>query len=164
MTLVEEQVLMKMLADDTLTLKCDIDVFVGVKMTPTHQLQPLTTLTDDMLAYLSSDASHDTAVILAEGRSHTTANATLLAARSKVLRKLLLHDHHDPICAGPTKSTDTSAVEGSTVPSTPEDEDTPVAAAESTTVAPSRKARTLVLDDVTAFAFNQLTAYLLHDT
>lgn len=78
----DDQALMAMLVDDTLTLKCDIDVFVGVKSSPGRELTPAALFKDELVEYLKSDVSKD--VCLKVGSSTFSINKTLLAARSTV--------------------------------------------------------------------------------
>lgn len=78
----DDQALMGMLVDDTLTLKCDIDIFIGVKCTHGKYSQQQLLLKDELFDYLQNDRSKD--IQLKVKNSKVWINRTLLCARSLV--------------------------------------------------------------------------------
>lgn len=78
----DDQALMGMLIGDTLTFKCDIDVFIGVKSSPGRELPASTSFKDELVKYIQHDGSKDITLKILD--KIIPANRTLLAARSLV--------------------------------------------------------------------------------
>lgn len=71
-----------MLVNDTLTFKCDIDIFIGVKNTSTRNEQQSMKLSDELVEFFSYDTIKDARLKI--GNTEIPINTILLCARSLV--------------------------------------------------------------------------------
>lgn len=81
-SLVEDQSLTEMLVNGTLTIKCDIDAFVGVKTIPGRDLRPPASMADEISHYLQMEEARDLTLKL--GSDAFPVNRFMLCARAKV--------------------------------------------------------------------------------